>query len=513
MKKWTILIILSLFVGSFITSAQIFAGKDIIIRQTDEISKKEVEHPLPSANGVLRTLKPTKNGYYIVEYDEVLRPIGKPKRFEAIPVEAKLRTIQEFNGELLVIYVIKVGRSVDETVHVGVVSKEDFSIIIKPSKILDETFDDFVFYKMSPDRTKLILYKRSFVDKGIKFTVREMYDDFEFESPYEIMWPEEERIYKTKFWINDAGAIFLEAIVYTNEPDYRDRTSSYVMYKYNENGMPEEVFRHEDVDEYLNTGQHYVKRNGNVVFYGTHSENDKKEDPIKGVFYAEYDWQTGDLIASKYSEIDQNFLALKIPENLDFKQAHIYKHANDRKRGIVLRGCVERSNGNVVIILEHVWKYTWSTEQQEGIKLNLFDVLVIGFDSVGQIDWKQKIEKAQYAMEWTSVVRPPVDLDWNSLTHYCMVDDRLDFYFIVDGCGMPDLNYTKTSPYDRYTNSHLVRSSITVSNGDKSVESLGMIEKNQFIPRFRDFSKYENETITFKSRTKKAYRLGVITFD
>ncbi|MFT5511979.1 MAG: hypothetical protein ACI8SE_000373 [Bacteroidia bacterium] len=527
MKKLTILTLTCLLLGSLTCSAQIFAGQDILITQTEGMPTKQLKFEvfIPSDTDVNRVLRKTNEGYFVINYDASMQPVGKPIPYNVIPKEARVLAFEEFAGELIIFYTLSPNGFFDKELLLAVVDGNDLSTIITPSKLFDLNFrSNYFHYEISPDKNKMAVIQFNPSGDEQQLLVMEMFDDLEFEDPYELSMPDATKIYKLDFWLTNEGDIFFEGLTYTDEEDYRDRTTIYNRYEISSDEVVTTSFTVENVGPSLSSGGHIVKRNGNVVFYCayTNEEDDYngikgisyvEYNGIKGISYVEYNGITGDLIAENDNDLEPSFFYVKEPQKPDAAQRSVYSKLNNKGLSVKIRGCEEKVDGTVVMITESSWIYNWDTEQQSGTKLSLFDVSVISFNEEGHVDWTQKIEKAQYTMEWTSIVRPPYDLDWKKLTHYKMIDDNLHFFFIVNGYGMPGLNLTKASPYDSYNSSHLAHVRVSMIDGKKSVQSLGVMQKKQFVPKFKSFSDLNNGRITFKSFTKKEVRLGVVTFE
>ncbi|MFT5511980.1 MAG: hypothetical protein ACI8SE_000374 [Bacteroidia bacterium] len=522
MKK--LILILTIFVLTIpLSNAQEFSGDGIEVNQSEPILSKKnyLSYLILGDNDVVFSRNTIKKKPYLVRYDENLEIETKILLTpDIVPKRSYIESIIPFNGGLLLFY-SKLDKSrKTNDLYVVTLSQDDLSTLQDETKIFGLSYTSkrnsgSFDIALSRDSSKLMAFantpnKRS---KGARDEVSVVVMDKDFE----ILWDDVLTIpYADKdfaisdYDVDNNGNVYVLGKHYKqkSQREKKKPIGTYKLIGFFEEGHDRQEFDLKLSNKFISDITYFVKGDGNILCSGLYSNT--STSGAAGAFYLEIENETLEVVVENLVEFDMDFLIQGLSERATKRtKKRASKGKNVELYSYEIRNLIEKEDGGLVMVAEqyYVRVTTTTTTNANGTTSTTTtyhyyynDIVVVSFDEEGEIEWHDKIDKAQYSTN---------DGGYYSGFNMVVKGDKLHFYFVDQAYSVGGLDVDRSTDRKSYKANHFVHASIDL-DGNKEVESMGEIQKREFRPVPKEFVSMRDGRSTIYLRGRKAYKIGRI---
>ncbi len=526
MKKNLLVLLFSLVITIPNALAQQFEGNGVTVNLSDPISTKKnvMSYLILGENDVIFSRNWIKKKPYIVKYNEdmeqeesvLLTPDIVPKR-------SYIESIISFNGGLVVFYskLDKASRTND--LFYVTLSQDDLSTLQTETKVFGLTYTSkrnsgSFDISISRDSSKLLAFANT-PNKRAK-DARDEVSVVVMDENFEILWddvltiPYADRDFGiSQYDVDNQGNVLILGKYY-KEKSARTKgkpRGTYKLIAFYEEGSDMVEYDLKLSQKFISEINYFIKDNGDILCSGLYSNS--TISGAAGAFYLEIDSESQDILVETLEEFDMDFLTQGLTEKQTKKtKKRASKGKNVELYSYSIRGLIEKEDGGLVMVAEqyYIRVTTTTTTNANGTTTTRTtyhyyynDIIVVSFDEEGEIEWHEKILKKQYSTN-----------DGGRYSGFNLVisDGKMNFLFVDNGYSVAGLDYDKKTDKEAYKGLHFVHASMTF-DGEKEVQSLGMIERKQLIPVPKEFVSMRDGRSTVYLVGRREYKLGRVIFD
>ncbi|MBO6518239.1 MAG: hypothetical protein JJ975_17010 [Bacteroidia bacterium] len=502
--------------------AQEFSGDGVTVELSDPIVSKKnyLSYLITGDNDVVFSRNTIKKKPYLVRYNEnmeedesvLLTPDIVPKR-------SFIERIVPFGEGLVVFYSTLNKKAKTNTLYYVILSQEDLSTLQEAEKIFGMSYSskrnsgNFDISR-SRDSTKLLVFantpfKRARNAKD-EVSVVVLDQDFSVIWDDKLTIPYTEKSFSVQDYdVDNHGNVYILGKLY-KEKSKRERKKPVATYKllaYTEEGSHREEYGLNLSDKFISEIDYIVKDNGDLLCAGLFSNQNSRN--AAGAFYLEIEQESMDVLTENIVDFGLDFFT----EGMSDRQERKVKKKVSKGKDVEfteydVRHLVEKEDGGLVMVAEQYFVRVTSSTDANGRTTYTYhyyynDIIVVSFDEDGEIEWNEKIQKVQYSVNDGGYLS-----GFNLIVH----GDVMHFFFVETGNNVPDLGYTKQSNREDWRRSHLVHATVDI-DGEKTIESMGRLEKLDFVPVPRKFRTMNDGRSVIYLKTRREHRIGKINVE
>ncbi len=525
MKKLIIFTLITCFGGLFV-NAQEFTGEGIEVSQSEPIISKKnyLGYLILGDNDVIFSRNTIKRKPYLIRYDENMEVETKVLLTpNIVPKRSSIESIIPFNGGLLMFYSkLDKARKTNDLFYV-VLSQDDLTSLQDETKVFSLTYSSkrnsgSFDIAMSRDSSKLLAFantpnKRS---KGARDEVSVVVMDKDFE----IIWDDvlsipyaDKDFAITDYDVDNDGNVYILGKHYKQKSKRQKKKprGTYKLIGYFEEGHDRQQFDLRLSNKFISDITYFVKDDGNILCSGLYSNT--STSGAAGAFYLEIENETLEVIVENLVEFSLDFITQGLSERATKRTKKRAKKGKDVELySYEVRNLIEKEDGGLVMVAEQYFvrvttttttNANGTTSTQTTYHYYYNDIVVVSFDEEGEIEWHDKIEKAQYSTN---------DGGYYSGFNMVVKGDKMHFYFVDQAYSVPGLDIDRRTDKKAYKANHFIYASLDL-DGNKEVQSLGEIHRKEFRPVPKEFVSMRDGRSTIYLRGRKAYKLGRIVVD
>ena len=522
MKKLILPFVLLILCFTSDVFAQEFSGTDLTMELSDPIISKRNYHGyfIVGDDNVVFSRNTIKKKPYIIRYNKELeedtRVLLEP---DIVPKRSYIESVSSFNGGLVIFYSTLEKATRTNTLYYAVLSQDDLSTLEEPTKVFGMTYttkrnSGNFSISMSKDSSKLLVFANTPTKRSK--TAKDQFNVVIINQDFSVMWddkltvPYADRDFSLMdFDVDNQGNVYIMGQLRQNKKSgrsSRSREPGYKILRFTEDG-DQERFDLKLTDKNISDIGYRIKENGDLICAGLYSN--KGWGRAAGAFYLEIDGESLDVLVENMEEFDVDFFTQGMS---DRQKARAKKKAAKGKapvfRRYVMRHLIEVEEGGMVMVAEQYYVTESTTTDANGRTTTTYyyhynDIIVVGFDADGEIEWNEKIQKTQVSTN---------DYGYYSSFNLVVKDDALHFFFLETGNMVPGLGYTKSSNREAFKGNHLVHAKIDIE-GEKEMESMGMVERKEHRPVVKEFQATRDGRAVVYLRSRKTYKIGWIQIE
>jgi hypothetical protein len=520
MKK--LIFLLTIIYGSAIfTFSQDFSGNGVEIELSDPIISKKnyMSYLILGDNDVVFSRNTIKRKPYLIRYDEKLDVETKLLLTpNIIPKRSWIESIIPFNGGLLLFYSKLDKAKKTNDLFVVTLSQEDLSTLQEETRIFSMKYTSKrnsgnFDIAISRDSSKLLAFantpnKRS---KGARDEISVVVMDKDFE----ILWDDVLTIpYADKdfgiydYDVDNNGNVYVLGKHYKQKSKRQKRQprGTYKLIGFFEEGHDRQEFDLKLSNKFISDITYFVKADGNILCSGLYSNTNTSG--AAGAFYLEIENETLEVVVENLVEFDLDFLTQGLSERQTKKvKRKVNKGKDVEFYSYEVRNLIEKEDGGLIMVAEQyfVRVTTTTTTNANGTTSTSTtyhyyynDIIIVSFDEEGEIEWHDKLEKAQYSTN---------DGGYYSGFNMRVKDGKMHFYFVDQAYSVPGLDIDRKADKRAYRANHFIYATVDL-DGEKEVQSLGQIDRRGFRPVPKEFVSMRDGRSTIYLRGRKSYKLG-----
>lgn len=507
------------------TKAQDYTGDGVEVTQSEPILSKKnyLGYLILGDNDIVFSRNTIKKKPYLIRYDENLDVETKVLLTpDIIPKRSYVESIVPFNGGLVIFYSKLDKKRKTNNLFFVTLSQEDLSTLNEETKVFGLSYTSKrnsggFDIRMSRDSTKMMAYantprKRS-KDARDEISVVVMDQEFEiiWEDKLTIPYADKDFAIR-KYDVDNKGNVYVLGKHYKRKSSRQKKQpiGTYKLIGYFEEGHDRQEFDLKLSNKFISEINYFITEDGNILCSGLYSNTSTSGSA--GAFYLEIENETLEVVVETMLEFDLDF----ITQGLSERQVKKAKKKKKKGKAVELysykiRNLIEKEDGGLVMIAEqYYYRVTSNTTTTNGVSTTTYtyhyyynDIVIVSFDEEGEIEWHDKIEKAQYSTN---------DNGYYSGFNMVVKDGKMHFFFVDQGYSVPGLEIDRRTDKKSYKSQHFIHASVDIEGGIE-VQSLGAVARKSFRPVPKEFVSMRDGRTTIYLRGRKEYKIGRILLD